>query len=283
MQAIAPGKPTGLAASASGRHADRPFLDRAVGRRLRHHRLQDRGLDGRQCALDRPRSRYRQHRHALFAYRAFARLHAALPGFGDQRRGHVGGLQHRFRHHHHDRPAHAQQCAKLMRCRRHPRYWSFSDEVLDTNTSSAPGRGYRCLRCHRPTDVSVDRRPSLGGWWGRFTNAGAAPQLSSPVILPRSGSSPLPTTRPDLRRRRRRHRRTAAGNDARLLHRLRGHQQFQSSATDLHTEPRRPLVRDADGRDRDLGGIYVLRLWRRSWLGLTLPSYFHAQRQHNPR
>ena len=85
------------------RHADRPRLDRVgVGRRARGDRLQDRGLRGRQRGeLERPRRRHQHRRHPLFTYRAGGRRHAALPGVGDQRRGHVGALRRRHRRNRH--------------------------------------------------------------------------------------------------------------------------------------------------------------------------------------
>ena len=59
----------------------------------------DRGLRERGLELERPQRSHRQHPRRLCPYRAFGRRHAALPGVGDQRRGHVAPLGRRVRHH----------------------------------------------------------------------------------------------------------------------------------------------------------------------------------------
>ena len=79
-------------------HADRSLVGCAGGRRrVCDHGLPDRGLGRRQLGVERSRRRHRQRRHQLHPYRAFGGRHAALPGFGDQRGGHVRGLRCRRR------------------------------------------------------------------------------------------------------------------------------------------------------------------------------------------
>ena len=84
-------------------HRDRPLLERpGQHRRLRHHRLQDRGLGQRHLRLDRPGRQHQQHRH-LRAHRARRRHHAPLPRLRHQRQRHRRPLQRRQRHHRHQR------------------------------------------------------------------------------------------------------------------------------------------------------------------------------------
>ena len=96
----APGAPTGLTATASGTTADRPLLERpGQHRRLRHHRLQDRGLAQRHLRLDRPGRQHQQHRHDLRPHRAGRRRHPPLPRLRHQRQRRRHRLQRRQRHH----------------------------------------------------------------------------------------------------------------------------------------------------------------------------------------
>ncbi len=79
---------------------DRPVLDHPrQQRRLRHHRLQDRGLLGWRLQLDQPRRQHRQHQHRLHAHRAHRRHHPPLPGLGHQLHRHRPHLRRRQRHH----------------------------------------------------------------------------------------------------------------------------------------------------------------------------------------
>ena len=96
----APGAPTGLTATASGTTADQPLLERpGEHRRLRHHRLQDRGLAQRHLRLDRPGRQHQQHRHHLRAHRAGRRRHPPLPRLRHQHQRRRRPLQRRQRHH----------------------------------------------------------------------------------------------------------------------------------------------------------------------------------------
>ena len=79
---------------------DQPLVDRAGRRRrLRHHRLQDRGFAQWHLELDQPRRRHRHHHHHLRPHRPFRRHHPLLPRLGHQRQRHRRRLQHRQRHH----------------------------------------------------------------------------------------------------------------------------------------------------------------------------------------
>ena len=79
---------------------DQPRLDRAVQRRrLRHHRLQDRGFAQWQLELEQPRGQHRQHQHQLRPHRPFRRHHPPLPRLGHQLGRHRRRLQRRRRHH----------------------------------------------------------------------------------------------------------------------------------------------------------------------------------------
>ena len=70
-------------------HPDQPLVERpGQYRRLRHHRLQDRGLAQWHLELDRPRRQHRQHHHHLRPHRAGRRHHAPLPRLGHQRQRH---------------------------------------------------------------------------------------------------------------------------------------------------------------------------------------------------
>ena len=85
-------------------HPDQPLLDRSrQHRRLRHHRLQDRGLLQWRLRLDRPRRQHRQHQHDLRAHRAWRRHHPPLPRLRHQRQRRRHRLQRRQRHHRHHR------------------------------------------------------------------------------------------------------------------------------------------------------------------------------------
>ena len=98
--ATAPGAPTGLTATASGDHRDQPLLERpGQHRRLRHHRLQDRGLLQRRLQLDQPRCQHEQRQHDLRAHRADRRHHAPLPRVRHQHQRRRHRLQRRQRHH----------------------------------------------------------------------------------------------------------------------------------------------------------------------------------------
>ena len=110
-----PGQPANLVAEASGTTQidltwDAPGSGGSAITGYRIEVSEDGGTDWDDLVADTGNDR-----HQIFAYRAFARRHAALPGFGDQRRGHVGGLRQRRRHH--DRPADAQQCGGGLRRR----------------------------------------------------------------------------------------------------------------------------------------------------------------------
>ena len=86
-------------------HRDQPLLDRPrQHRRLRHHRLQDRGLLRWRLQLDRPGRQHQQHRHHLRAQRARRRHHAPLPRLRHQHQRHRHRLQRRQRHHGRHRP-----------------------------------------------------------------------------------------------------------------------------------------------------------------------------------
>ena len=70
-------------------HRDQPLLERpGQHRRLRHHRLQDRGLLQRRLQLDQPRCQHEQYHHHLRAHRADRRHHAPLPRLRHQRQRH---------------------------------------------------------------------------------------------------------------------------------------------------------------------------------------------------
>ena len=99
-----PGAPSGLTATASGTTRDQPLLDRPrQRRRLRHHRLQDRGLLQWRLQLDRPRRQHRQRQHDLRAHGAYRRRHPPLPRLRHQRQRRRHRLQRRQRHHRHHR------------------------------------------------------------------------------------------------------------------------------------------------------------------------------------
>ena len=109
----APGAPHRPCGSSQRDHPDRPHLDRPrQRRRVRHHRLQDRGLPRRR-QLDHPRSRHDRQRHHLLPHRPDRRRHPPLPRLGHQhqrRRRHLG---RRLRHH-------RQQPAGVLRPNRGP-------------------------------------------------------------------------------------------------------------------------------------------------------------------
>ena len=70
-------------------HPDRPLLDRpGQHRRLRHHRLQDRGLLRHRRVVDRPRRQHRRRQHNLLPHRARRRHHPPLPRLGHQLQRH---------------------------------------------------------------------------------------------------------------------------------------------------------------------------------------------------
>ena len=87
-------------------HADQPLLDRpGQHRRLRPHRLQDRGLLRWRLQLDRPRRRHHHHHHHhLRPQRPFRQQHPPLPGLGHQLGRHRHPVHHRQRHHRRHRP-----------------------------------------------------------------------------------------------------------------------------------------------------------------------------------
>ena len=65
-----PRRPDRAHGNGQRKHPDRPLLDRPrQRRRLRHHRLQDRGVPQRHRHLDRPRRQHRRRRHHLRAHR----------------------------------------------------------------------------------------------------------------------------------------------------------------------------------------------------------------------
>ena len=81
-------------------HRDQPLLERpGEHRRLRHHRLQDRGLLRWRLVVVRPRRQHEQYHHHLRAHRAYRRRHAPLPRVRHQRQRHRRPLQRRQRHH----------------------------------------------------------------------------------------------------------------------------------------------------------------------------------------
>ena len=83
---------------------DQPLLERpGHHRRLRHHRLQDRGLAQRDLRLDRPGRQHQQHRHDLRAHGAYRRQYPPLPRVRHQRQRRRHRLQRRQRHHRHHR------------------------------------------------------------------------------------------------------------------------------------------------------------------------------------
>ena len=87
-----------------------PGVPRAAHRRLRHHRLQDRGLLQWHLQLDQPRRQHQQHRHDLRPHRACLRRHPPLPRLRHQHQRHRHRLQRRQRHHGpDDGSAHADQ------------------------------------------------------------------------------------------------------------------------------------------------------------------------------
>ena len=86
-------------------HRDQPLLERpGQHRRLRHHRLPDRGLLQWRLQLDQPRRQHEQYHHHLRAHRAGRRHHAPLPRLRHQRQRHRRPLQRRQRHHGRHRP-----------------------------------------------------------------------------------------------------------------------------------------------------------------------------------
>ena len=81
-------------------HPDQPLLERPrQHRRLRHHRLQDRGLLQWRLQLDRPGRQHRQHHHHLRAHRACPRQYPPLPRLRHQHQRQRHRLQRRQRHH----------------------------------------------------------------------------------------------------------------------------------------------------------------------------------------
>ena len=87
-------------------HRDQPLLERpGQHRRLRHHRLQDRGLAQRRLQLDRPGRQHQQHRQLttthLRPHRADRRRHPSLPRLRHQHQRRRHRLQRRQRHHRH--------------------------------------------------------------------------------------------------------------------------------------------------------------------------------------
>ena len=83
-------------------HRDQPLLERPgrpEHRRLRHHRLPDRGLLQWRLQLDQPRRQHEQYHHHLRAHRARRRHHAPLPRLRHQHQRHRRPLQRRQRHH----------------------------------------------------------------------------------------------------------------------------------------------------------------------------------------
>ena len=92
-------------------HRDQPLLEcPGQHRRLRHHRLQDRGLLQWHLQLDQPRCQHQQHRHDLRPHRACLRRHPPLPRLRHQHQRHRHRLQRRQRHHGpDDGSAHADQ------------------------------------------------------------------------------------------------------------------------------------------------------------------------------
>ena len=94
-----PGRPDRPHGNGQRGHRDQPLLERpGQHRRLRHHRLQDRGLAQRHLRLDRPRRQHQRHRHRLRAHRAGRRRHPPLPRLRHQRqrrRPHGNQREHR--------------------------------------------------------------------------------------------------------------------------------------------------------------------------------------------
>ena len=91
-------------------HPDRPLLERpGEHRRLRHHRLQDRGLLQWRHVVDHPRRRHRQRQHHLPAHRPDRPEHPPLPRLRHQRQRQRHRLQRRQRHHRHHRARRPQR------------------------------------------------------------------------------------------------------------------------------------------------------------------------------
>ena len=100
--AVAPGRPTGLQAAPRSPTVIQLSwtAPEYVGSFSITAGYRGRGLRERERALERRRRRHPQHPPQLGPWRAVGRRHAALPGVGDQPRGHVGPLERRVRHRH---------------------------------------------------------------------------------------------------------------------------------------------------------------------------------------
>ena len=97
--AIAPGRPTDLTAfSKSQTRIQLAWTAPEEHGSFAITGYKDRGLRGRGLELERRRAHPR-HPHRLSPWRTLGGRHAALPGLGGQRRGRVGPLERRVRHH----------------------------------------------------------------------------------------------------------------------------------------------------------------------------------------
>ena len=128
-------------------HRDQPLLERpGQHRRLRHHRLQDRGLAQRHLRLDRPGRQHQQHRHHLRPHRAGRRRHPPLPRLRHQHQRRRHRLQRRQRHHRHQRAR-----------RPHRPHGNGQRDHRDQPLLERPGQ-HRRLRHHRLQDRGLGQR-----------------------------------------------------------------------------------------------------------------------------
>ena len=259
-----PGAPTGLTATASG-HPDRPLLERpGQHRRLRHHRLQDRGLAQRHLRLDRPGRRHQQHRHHLRPHRAGRRRHPPLPRLRHQHQRRRHRLQRRQRHHG------RQRAGRTHRPHGHGQRGHPDRPLLER-----PGQ-HRRLRHHRLQDRGLAQRHL------RLDRPGRQHQQHRHHLRPhragRRRHPPLPRLRHQhqrrrhrLQRRQRHHGRQRAGR----THRPHGHGQ--------RGHPDRPLL-ERPGQHRRLRHHRLQdRGLAQRHLRLDRPGRQHQQHRHHLR
>ena len=264
-----PGAPTSLSATASGSTTDQPLLERpGQHRRLRHHRLQDRGLAQWHLQLDQPRRQHQQHHHHLRPHRAGRRHHAPLPRLGHQLGRHRPPLQHRRRHHR----------RRQHRARRPDRpHGNGQREHHDQPLLDRAGQ-HRRLRHHRLQDrglaqwhLELDRPRRQHRQHHHHLRAHRAGRRHHPP-LPRLGHQ-LGRHRPPLQRRRRHHRRRQ--------HRARRPDRPHGNGQREHHD--QPLL-DRAGQHRRLRHHRLQDRGLAQWhLELDRPGRQHRQHHHHLR
>ena len=172
-------------------HRDQPLLDRpGEHRRLRHHRLQDRGLAQRHLRLDRPGRQHQQHRHHLRAHRACLRRHPPLPRVRHQHQRRRHRLQRRQRHHRHHRARRSDRA-----------HGHGQRDHRDQPLLERPGQ-HRRLRHHRLQDRGLAQRHLRLDRPGRQTTASGTTAINLSWSAPGSTGGSRRTDRAGVRRRR---------------------------------------------------------------------------------